>query len=145
MTVNALTEQATRRLETFHQQVDLVRTEVGRVIVGNDAIVSSLITCLFTDGHVLLEGIPGLGKTLLVQTLADVLRLNFSRIQFTPDLMPGDVIGTHILHEDENGDRTLVHGWGPPGRGWSPRIVRRLNRFYLAVPDRERISLVSRL
>ena len=104
---------AERRLTTFRERVDQVRTEVAKAIVGNEDIVDALLTCLFADGHVLLEGIPGLGKTRLVHTLSEAMHLEFSRIQFTPDLMPGDIIGTHILQEDEAGNRTLIFRPGP--------------------------------
>jgi MoxR-like ATPase len=81
-----------RQIQAFRDQFQLVRDEISRVIVGNDEIISGVMTCLLARGHVLLEGIPGVGKTKLVQTMADVLHLKFSRIQFTPDLMPGDII-----------------------------------------------------
>jgi MoxR-like ATPase len=90
-----------------------VREEVSRVIVGNDDNIVGIMTCLLARGHVLLEGIPGIGKTKLVQTLADVLHLKFARIQFTPDLMPGDIIGTTIAREDDAGRKHLVFQRGP--------------------------------
>ncbi|HVC64587.1 MAG TPA: AAA family ATPase, partial [Candidatus Dormibacteraeota bacterium] len=77
-----------------------LRAEVGKVIVGHNEVVSEVLVGLFAGGHVLLEGVPGLGKTLLIKTLAESLELSFSRIQFTPDLMPGDIIGTNIIVED---------------------------------------------
>ena len=84
-----------RQVQQFRDNFRVVREEVSRVIVGNDDNIVGIMTCLLARGHVLLEGIPGIGKTKLVQTLADVLHLKFARIQFTPDLMPGDIIGTH--------------------------------------------------
>ena len=81
----------------FQQWFARVRQEMGRVIVGQQEIVDGVLTCLFSGGHVLLEGVPGLGKTLLVRTLAQVMDLSFSRVQFTPDLMPADISGTTIL------------------------------------------------
>ena len=102
-----------QRLEQFRSNVRLVREEVGRVIVGNDAVIDGVLTCLLARGHVLLEGIPGVGKTKLVQTLADALRLKFSRIQFTPDLMPGDIVGTSIVREDEAGRKYFEFQPGP--------------------------------
>ena len=95
-----------RQIEQFRENFRIVRVEVSRVIVG-------IMTCLLARGHVLLEGIPGIGKTKLVQTLADVLHLKFARIQFTPDLMPGDIIGTNIVREDNAGRKFLEFQRGP--------------------------------
>src|SRR5881275_2997315 len=80
------------RAEQFRQAYGRVSAEIGKVIVGHQEIVQGVLTCLFVGGHALLEGVPGLGKTLLVRTLSQVLDLNFNRIQFTPDLMPADII-----------------------------------------------------
>ncbi|MFO1319572.1 MAG: MoxR family ATPase [Burkholderiales bacterium] len=102
-----------QRTEQFLKNIRLVREEVGRVIVGNDDVIDGVMTCLLARGHVLLEGIPGVGKTKLVQTLADALHLKFSRIQFTPDLMPGDIIGTSIVREDEGGRKFFEFQRGP--------------------------------
>ena len=93
-----------RQVEQFRENFRVVRDEVSRIIVGNEDNIIGIMTCLLARGHVLLEGIPGIGKTKLVQTLADVLHLKFSRIQFTPDLMPADVLGTNLIVEA-----------GPPG------------------------------
>jgi MoxR-like ATPase len=79
--------------------------EIGKVVVGHDEIIRGVLICLFSGGHALLEGVPGLGKTLLVKTLAEGLDLHFSRIQFTPDLMPADIIGTNIMVERPEGGR----------------------------------------
>jgi MoxR-like ATPase len=84
----------------FRQMFESLRREVAAVIVGHDDIVENVLVCLFCGGHVLLEGVPGLGKTLLVRTLSSALSLQFRRIQFTPDLMPADIIGTNIVMED---------------------------------------------
>ena len=100
-------------IEKFHEQYNAVQKEMGRVIVGNQEVVSSILSCLFTRGHVLLEGIPGLGKTKIVQTLSSVLNLKFNRIQFTPDLMPGDLIGTNVVRETESGEKYLDFQYGP--------------------------------
>ncbi|HWH48318.1 MAG TPA: AAA family ATPase, partial [Burkholderiales bacterium] len=102
-----------RQIQAFRDQFLLVREEISRVIVGNDEVISAVMTCLLARGHVLLEGIPGVGKTKLVQTMADVLHLKFSRIQFTPDLMPGDIIGTNIVREDESGRKAFEFQHGP--------------------------------
>lgn len=87
--------------------------EVSKVIVGNSNVVKGILICLLSKGHVLLEGIPGIGKTKLVQTLADVMNLKFSRIQFTPDLMPSDIIGTTILEDKETGEKKFKFNYGP--------------------------------
>ncbi len=105
----ALPEKAREFREVFSR----LRQEVGRVITGQHAIVDGVLTCMFVGGNCLLEGVPGLGKTMLVRTLATVLDLEFSRVQFTPDLMPADIIGTQIIREDEHGNRALVFQPGP--------------------------------
>ena len=102
-----------RQIEQFRENFRIVRVEVSRVIVGNEENIVGIMTCLLARGHVLLEGIPGIGKTKLVQTLADVLHLKFARIQFTPDLMPGDIIGTNIVREDNAGRKFLEFQRGP--------------------------------
>ena len=89
--------------ERFREDFQQLRAEIGKVIVGQQEIVDGVLLALIAGGHVLLEGVPGLGKTLLVRTLASVLHAHFSRIQFTPDLMPADLIGTHIMVEAEGG------------------------------------------
>src|SRR3984885_4265513 len=98
MTVPA-PESMEARCEEFRASYDRVKSEIAKVIVGHDEIVHGVLTCLFIGGHALLEGVPGLGKTLLIRTLADALSLDFNRIQFTPDLMPADIIGTNVVME----------------------------------------------
>ena len=83
--------------DAFRRDYKAVFDEVGKVIVGHKDIIDGVLTCLFVGGHALLEGVPGLGKTALIRALADALHLKFSRIQFTPDLMPADVIGTNVI------------------------------------------------
>ncbi len=90
-----------------------IESEVGRVIVGQHELVRTVLTCLLAEGHALLEGIPGVGKTMLLKTLSQVVELPFSRIQFTPDLMPADIVGTQVLEEDEHGHRTFAFRMGP--------------------------------
>lgn len=102
-----------REVEEFRENFRIVRDEVSRVIVGNEDNIVGIMTCLLARGHVLLEGIPGIGKTKLVQTLADVLHLKFSRIQFTPDLMPGDIMGTTVVRETDAGRKFLEFQPGP--------------------------------
>jgi MoxR-like ATPase len=97
----------------FCEDVDRVRGEVGKLIVGQRGTVDGVLTCLLAGGHALLEGVPGLGKTMLVRSLASALHLRFSRIQFTPDLMPADVLGTTVLGEDHSGERRLEFRPGP--------------------------------
>jgi MoxR-like ATPase len=102
-----------KEIDRFHRQYQSVQSEMSRVIVGNQDVVSGIMSCLLTRGHVLLEGIPGLGKTKIVHTLANVLNLKFNRIQFTPDLMPGDIIGTNVVRETEDGEKYLDFQPGP--------------------------------
>jgi MoxR-like ATPase len=106
--MSSITEQA----HEFRQRFKQVRDEIGKVIVGQSATVEGVLTCLFVGGHVLLEGVPGLGKTLLVRTLAQVLDLKFARVQFTPDLMPSDILGTNIITETD-GKRAFSFQAGP--------------------------------
>ncbi len=96
----------------FQRIIAALREEVGKVIVGNREIVDGVLTCMLAGSHALLEGVPGLGKTLLVRTIADALKLEFSRIQFTPDMMPADIIGTTVI-SDEGGRRDMRFRKGP--------------------------------
>jgi len=91
------------RIDRFHDDYRRTREQIQRAIVGHEEIIDGVLTCLFAGGHALLEGVPGLGKTLLIRSLSEALRLDFSRIQFTPDLMPADVTGTTIVVENEGG------------------------------------------
>jgi len=99
-------EQAREDVQAFQKQVGALREEIGRVIVGNREVVDGVITCVLAGSHALLEGVPGLGKTMLVRTLAEALALEFSRVQFTPDLMPADIIGTVVVEESAQGGST---------------------------------------
>jgi MoxR-like ATPase len=101
------------RADQFRKAYARIQNEVGKVIVGHTEIVHGVLTCLFVGGHALLEGVPGLGKTLLVRTLSQVLDLAFNRIQFTPDLMPADIIGTNIITEAPDGKRVFSFQPGP--------------------------------
>lgn len=97
----------------FRETLAAVQTQVQKVLVGQSVVVEGVLVCLAANGHVLLEGMPGLGKTLLVRTLSDALSLPFSRIQFTPDMMPADVTGTNILATSEDGSRQFEFRKGP--------------------------------
>jgi MoxR-like ATPase len=105
--------QMQERADQFRKAYAQVQDEIGKVIVGHTDIVHGVLTCLFVGGHALLEGVPGLGKTLLVRTLSEVLDLAFNRIQFTPDLMPSDIIGTNIIMEAPDGKRVFTFQPGP--------------------------------
>ncbi len=101
------------RAEQFRSRYQALVEQISRVIVGHRQVIDGVLTCLFVGGHCLLEGVPGLGKTLLVRTLARVLNLDFSRIQFTPDLMPADILGTNIIAETPEGRREFRFHPGP--------------------------------
>jgi MoxR-like ATPase len=109
----SLADTMRRRAEEFIQRYTAVRQQIGRVIVGHDDIVHGVLTCLFVGGHCLLEGVPGLGKTLLVRSLAQALDLEFNRVQFTPDLMPADILGTNMVMETPDGKRMFQFHKGP--------------------------------
>jgi MoxR-like ATPase len=109
----APTEIDSRAIGDFLARAAEIEHEVRKAIVGQHEVVRQVLMALFAGGHVLLEGVPGLGKTLLVRTLSEVLSLRFSRIQFTPDLMPADIIGTTIVSEDLDGRRALRFQAGP--------------------------------
>jgi len=110
-TIDPRVEKATQE---FCAKFKRLRAEIGKAIVGQDEIVDGVLTCLFVGGHALLEGVPGLGKTYLIRTLAQALSLDFSRIQFTPDLMPADIIGTNIVMDDPaTGHREFRFQHGP--------------------------------
>ncbi len=108
-----MNETLAPRVQKFREAYERLRTEIHKVVVGHEDTVQGVLTCVFAGGHVLLEGVPGLGKTLLVRTLADALDLPYKRIQFTPDLMPADIIGTNAIATDDRGGRTVVFQKGP--------------------------------
>ena len=101
------------QIQSFRQSYGALRDEIGKVIVGHEAIVEGTLIAVLAGGHVLLEGVPGLGKTLLVRTLSEVLDLSFNRIQFTPDLMPADILGTNMVMETTDGRREFEFQRGP--------------------------------
>jgi MoxR-like ATPase len=100
-------------IEQFSQLAQAIEAEVGRVIVGQREVVRGVLICVLAGRHALLEGVPGLGKTMLIRSLADALDLKFARIQFTPDLMPADITGTDILEDDEAGRKIKLFQSGP--------------------------------
>lgn len=101
------------RAGKFKEAFEKLQAQIGKVIVGQKEVVEDTLVCFFARGHVLLEGVPGLGKTMLVRTMASACELEFSRIQFTPDLMPADIVGTEVVHEDESGKRMFEFRPGP--------------------------------
>ena len=105
-------EQVEQAAEVFKKDFAAVHDQIGRTVVGHSEIIDGVLTCLFTGGHALLEGVPGLGKTLLIRSLSEALHLEFRRIQFTPDLMPADITGTTVVREVE-GHREFVFEPGP--------------------------------
>src|ERR1700690_2546204 len=95
------------KLQLAVDRLNAVRREIAKVIVGQDDVVEGVLICLLASGHVLLEGVPGLGKTTLLRTLARALQLKYSRIQFTPDLMPADIVGSMIIDNEAGVGKTL--------------------------------------
>src|SRR5437868_873976 len=122
--IQALTDQ-------FRRDYRAVQAEIGKAIVGHGDIIDGVLTCLFVGGHALLEGVPGLGKTALIRSLAQALNLKFSRIQFTPDLMPADVIGTNVIMENQSGHRefTSCTGRSSPRSCWRMKSIAQLQRL----------------
>src|ERR1043166_3478346 len=100
MEPTGINDQEIAAIEEFAAKRDAMLAEIGKVIVGQDKVIEEVLTALFSRGHCLLVGVPGLAKTLLISTLSEILDLDFNRIQFTPDLMPSDITGTDILQED---------------------------------------------
>src|SRR6478672_7183980 len=100
-------EAARAEVVEFQKSIGGLREEVGKMIVGNRDVVDGVLTCMLAGSHALLEGVPGLGKTMLVRTMAEALDLQFSRIQFTPDMMPADIIGTTVIDESGAGQRSF--------------------------------------
>jgi MoxR-like ATPase len=107
------TQTPREQIAAFQDSISSLREEIGRVIVGNRDVIDGVLTCMLAGSHALLEGVPGLGKTMLVRTLADCVGLTFSRIQFTPDLMPADIIGTTVIEEAPGGRHVFEFRKGP--------------------------------
>ena len=104
---------AKEKIEDFRDTFTRIKDEVHKFIVGQDHVIDGVLTALLSGGHALLEGVPGIGKTMLVKTLSKVLDLQFSRIQFTPDMLPADILGSQVLEEDESGNNKIVFRKGP--------------------------------
>ena len=100
-------------VDQFRVSIATLKTEIGKTIVGNEPVIDGVLMCLLGGGHALLEGVPGLGKTMLVRTLAEALSLAFSRVQFTPDLMPADILGTTVIDETQAGGKVFEFRKGP--------------------------------
>lgn len=111
--MSSVSDSTQQKADDFRQRYESVREMIGRVIVGHDEIVQGVLTAMLCGGHCLLEGVPGLGKTMLVRTLSEVLDLDFNRIQFTPDLMPADILGTNMIVESDQGHREFQFQRGP--------------------------------
>jgi len=103
----------TEKIDTIQRNYARIINELAKIIVGQDVLIKHLFTCLLCGGHALIEGVPGLGKTLIVRSLSKILDLKYSRIQFTPDLMPADILGTNIVKEDDKGSRYFEFYKGP--------------------------------
>lgn len=109
-----LNDNDTQAVKTLNDAYQRITAELGKAIVGQSQVIEELLIAMFAGGHCLLVGVPGLAKTLLIRTLADAISLRFSRIQFTPDLMPADIIGTEVIHEDKaSGNREFRFLEGP--------------------------------
>src|ERR1700709_1814257 len=108
-----IAREYTAEVDQATSALNRVRQEISKVIVGQTEVIEGVLICLIAGGHVLLEGVPGLGKTTLLRTLSRVLDLRYSRIQFTPDLMPGDIVGSMIMETDDHGHKALRFERGP--------------------------------
>jgi MoxR-like ATPase len=112
--MSTIPEESVEAVDFFQESFEKIRKEVGKVIVGQQEILDQLLICLFSRGHCVLIGVPGLAKTLLIRTVSKTLNLKFSRIQFTPDLMPGDITGTEVIEDDrETGKKSFKFVKGP--------------------------------
>lgn len=112
--MSTIPQESVEAVDFFQDSVEKIRDEVGKVIVGQKEILDQLLICLFSRGHCVLIGVPGLAKTLLIRTVSQTLNLRFSRIQFTPDLMPGDITGTEVIEDDhETGHKNFKFVKGP--------------------------------
>jgi MoxR-like ATPase len=110
---NEVAADVRAQVDEFRRKIGATREEIGRAIIGNREVVDGVLTCMLAGGHALLEGVPGLGKTMLVRTLSEVMHLTFSRVQFTPDLMPADILGTTVIDETTAGHKAFEFRKGP--------------------------------
>ena len=108
-----MTEPIETKLRAFPATFRRIADEMGKLIVGQREVIEGVLAAFFSGGHVLLEGVPGLGKTMLVRTLGEAVNLQFQRVQFTPDLMPADIIGTNLIAEDADGRKSFQFRKGP--------------------------------
>ena len=108
-----MTEGIEAQVEKFSEEINKIKEEMAKVIVGQEQVIDDVLRTILAGGHILVEGVPGLGKTLIVRTLGQIFSLDFSRIQFTPDLMPADIIGTNIIIESETGHKSFTFQKGP--------------------------------
>src|SRR5579862_9598991 len=106
-------EAVRAEVDGFRRSIATLKDEIGKTIVGNHAVIDGVLMCLLAGGHALLEGVPGLGKTMLVRTLSEALSLQFSRVQFTPDLMPADILGTTVIDDTQAGGKVFEFRKGP--------------------------------
>ena len=106
-------EAARADVVEFQKSIGELREEMGKMIVGNREVIDGVLTCMLAGSHALLEGVPGLGKTMLVRTMAEALELQFSRVQFTPDMMPADILGTTVIEESATGAKSFSFRKGP--------------------------------
>lgn len=106
-------KQEIQKIESSIKSIEKIRNEISKIIVGQENVVKFVLIALLSEGHILLEGVPGLGKTMLIKTVSDILNLKFKRIQFTPDLLPADLLGATIVNQDKKGDLKLVFEKGP--------------------------------
>src|SRR4029077_20134801 len=100
-------------VDQFRKSIATLKDEIAKTIVGTHDVIDGVLMCLLAGGHALLEGVPGLGKTMLVKTLAEALSLQFSRVQFTPDLMPADILGTTVIDDTQAGGKVFEFRKGP--------------------------------
>ncbi len=111
--MNDHVESVRAEVDSFRQSIALIKAEMGKTIVGNEPVINGVLSCLLAGGHALLEGVPGLGKTVLVRSLSEALNVRFARIQFTPDLMPADILGTTVIDDTQSGGRVFEFRRGP--------------------------------